>query len=446
MTAPSLDLAAEPVDRAFAGTTAEAGTTARAGTSASPRVDSQLFSAGISDHLSGGYWEWLRAFERDDTAVAWAHPEYVLDEARHAPPSKLPGLLVQATSTGEPGTPTSTVAALVPKRVRTAQVGAIGPSLTLWGYRVAGGQTVGSTNPTLIDAVLQEAVRLTRQQGASFLLLEDLDMSSPVGQQLAALPQRGCTWYAPHGVQPRWRIALTNNPQDYWSKFSGKTLSTLRRKKKKCGATSLRCFTTPEDVAEFLPIASEISAETWQSRQFGLRVKNSGAELVRFTTLARLGLFRSYLWSIDNVPVAFLLGDVSHGRFVYQEVGYRTSYAKSSPGQLMLVDVLEDLLTKRIATSFDFGQGDADYKQLFGNVQSDSGSVWIVPQTVAGSTLLTWLRSSRAVRQTARAIVTRSGWLTRARQWIRYGGAKTTVVSRSTDTDSDATETPSGKA
>ncbi|HUQ68257.1 MAG TPA: GNAT family N-acetyltransferase, partial [Planctomycetaceae bacterium] len=225
-------------------------------------------------------------------------------------------------------------------------------------------------------------------------------------------------------------------PEKYWSKFSGKTRSTFRRKLKKFGTTRLDRITEIDQVSSFLAAAHKISHQTWQTRQFGLRVRNDDCELEQFTTLARLGLLRCYLWHVNDEPIAFTIGNQDHGCFHYEEVGYVTAHARNSPGQMMLLQMIDDLILHERPEWFDFGGGDANYKQLFSTHESESGTVWLFPPTVSNHLTVPYLRGCHAVRHVARRWIGDAGLTSRFRQWIRYGGRKPTA----TDADAVSTE------
>ncbi|HET6425055.1 MAG TPA: GNAT family N-acetyltransferase, partial [Planctomycetaceae bacterium] len=183
----------------------------------------------------------------------------------------------------------------------------------------------------------------------------------------------------------------------------------------------LERITAVSDVPRFLGAAHRISLQTWQSRQFGLRVRNNDEERELLTILASEGLLRSYLWYSNGEPIAFTVGNQDKGCFHYEEVGYMTSHARYSPGQMMLVQLIDDLLTTNRPDWFDFGGGDADYKQIFANHESRSGTLWLWPPTWSNVATVNYIRGCRRLRHGVRRAVVNSGLATRARQWVRYG-------------------------
>jgi CelD/BcsL family acetyltransferase involved in cellulose biosynthesis len=161
------------------------------------------------------------------------------------------------------------------------------------------------------------------------------------------------------------------------------------------------------------------------------------------TILAREGLLRCYLWSANGEPIAFTVGNQDKGAFHYEEVGYMTAHAQFSPGQMMLVQMIDDLLTTNRPEWFDFGGGDADYKQVFANHESQSGTLWLWPPIWSNVATVNYIRGCRILRHSVRRVVVNSGFAQRARQWVRYGwnrviGAKAATTSTTVGSDAGA--------
>jgi hypothetical protein len=65
-------------------------------------------------------------------------------------------------------------------------------------------------------------------------------------------------------------------------------------------------------------------------------------------------------------------------RFFYEILGYDPDLASHSPGLVLLVKLLEDLVATGEADILDFGAGDADYKRLFGTSSFEEVSMFLV--------------------------------------------------------------------
>jgi CelD/BcsL family acetyltransferase involved in cellulose biosynthesis len=371
--------------------------------------------------LTRRYWDWRALYDSDPAAYAFQHPDVVLAELRHNRATfPSPALLIAEQHDRVVG-----LGALIPKVVATARLGGVGLSWTWQGLRLAGNRwLLRDANRAAEAALTQAALHYVRDSGARFLLLEDLEVDTPLAESLRTIGREWLTWHHA-GIQRRWRIQLPRTRTDYWERFSKKTLSTMRRKLKKFGSTRLERITDIAQVPHFLEVAHAVSLQTWQTRQFGLRIRNDSAELEVYSQLAQHGLLRSYLWYSNEQPVAFLVGNQDKTCFHYEEVGYATPFARFSPGQMLLVQVLDDLFAHQRPEWFDFGGGDADYKQFFATHESRSGTVWLLPPTAVNRLAVGHLRSCRLARQAARSAIRLAGWAQRARHWVRYAGIPT---------------------
>lgn len=383
-------------------------------------------------HLSQTYWDWQSLFDRDSNANPLQHPDVVLAELEGTRvASKLASALVRIDANG--GCPALGI--LVPKHVRTDQVGGVGPGWTLHGLRLAGGRFLAENESYEVQStLLLGAVRHCAAVGAAFLLIEDLDERSPLYGAVLNEAAHGCRLFATRDVQPRLRIEFPATADEYWKTFSSRSLSKFRRSLKKFGDVRLERVTGLEQLPDFLRAAHDISKQSWQSRQFGLRIRNDDDELRLLSALAQQGLLRSYLWWIEGQPAAFALCHQHRGCFHYEEIAFCGQHTQFSPGRVMLQQIVEDLFQHDPPQWFDFGGGDAEYKRQFANRESRSGTLWLVPPTWGASLSLAYLKSCRQLRAVARRAIQTAGLATKARQWIRR------VSPPPAASESDATE------
>lgn len=374
----------------------------------------------LRQHLSQAYWDWQSLCDRDAGASPLQHADYVLAELDGLrTSSKLEPVLVRAGTDSECGA----LGILIPKDIRSGQVGSLGPSWTLRGLRLAGGRFLSAYESyESQSSLLAAATRHCQSVGADFLQIEDLDEQTSLFAAVRNEAAHGCRVFATHEVQPRWRIQFPATADEYWQGFSSRSLSKFRRSLKKFGNVRLERVSTLEQLPEFLRAAHDISQLSWQSRQFGLRIHNNEAELRLMSVLAQHGFLRSYLWWIEGRPAAFAICNQYHGCFRYEEIAYCQEFAQHSPGRVMLHQIVDDLLRHDPPQMFDFGGGDAEYKRQFANLGSRSGTVWLVPPTWRAGLSLAYLQGCRRLRSTARNVVHACGLATKARQWIRRRG------------------------
>jgi CelD/BcsL family acetyltransferase involved in cellulose biosynthesis len=390
-----------------------------AGRASDLQIEVKDLIAEVNNPISVIRSEWQELFDHDLKATIFQHPEYTICELGHLPKSKLPSLMLVARRQGQ----VVGFGALLPKVSSSKHVGGIGPNLKLQGYRLVGNGFLGADDSDVEHALLEAAMHEVRTRGARFLLVEDLDQSTPLLAKAQALTTRGYQIYSPTSMQVRLKIQLPAKSDEYWGKFSGKTRSTFRRQEKKAGEFRIVKSTSLEHIADFLRDANRISVNTWQTDQLGLRIKNDNIELAQYTFLANQGALRSYLLYIGDKPVTFVVGMQFHGVFRYDEVGFDRQFHSIAPGKILLIKILEDLYAHDTPQWFDFGMGDADYKRVFCNHESTAGNVWIVPPGIRGKCLVGYLNGSRKVRQLGRQAVKSLGWYTRMRQKSRLGAA-----------------------
>lgn len=386
-------------------------------------------------HLSSHFWRWCELFDRDPDARIAQHPEHLLSQQMNETPPRSPSpsrtrpddvVLCEASR----GHEVIALGILALKSMTLRQAGGFGPNMGLRGYRLVGNRLLGQPDESLTRQMLAACASFAREHHASYLLIEDLERSDSLFAAAESLTCDGVRLFSPTGIQERLKIEFPPNPADYWAKFSSKTRNTFKRKQKKIGATRLVRVTEPGQIAEFLEAAHAISQRTWQSDKLGLRIHNNAQELRFFTVLATQQSLRSYLLFVDEQPAAFLFGTQHKGLFSYEEVGYDREFSDRSPGQVLLVQVLEDLLKDNPPRVFDFGGGAADYKQLFATTTSTSGNVWLVPPGLRPQLGLAYLRGCRAMDRTARAMINKLGATTLLRQWIRGKHAAAASVAR----------------
>lgn len=398
-------------------------------------------------HLSSNYWQWLDLFHRDPEARISQHPDYLFAEVTPCTTqSRLDSLQANATAkSAHPlvlceamyGDQLVGIGVLVPKLMTTRQAGGFGWNQTFAGYRLAGSRFLGprhganSVTQVLQRQMLSACATFVREQQATYLLIEDLERSDPLFAAAESLLSDGFQTYCPSGIQERLTIEFPAKADEYWQKFSSKTRSTFRRKQKKIGATRLVRITEAEQVADFLEAAHVVSQRTWQSAQLGLRIHNSDVEAQLFTFLATQNALRSYLLYVDDQPVAFLIGTQFQGHFSYEEVGYDRDFADRSPGLVLLLHVLDDLVKDNPPRRFDFGGGEADYKRLFATSTSESGSVWLVSPGWRSRFWLRYLRVCRVADRLARSSINKLGLTTLMRQLIR--GKRATLKTDRSD-------------
>jgi hypothetical protein len=294
-----------------------------------------------------------------------------------------------------------------------------GLRVDLRSHKLLESVVVGDRSHESLAALAEAIWKLLNSGETDSLLVEDLEVDSPLWKALTARNTYGVRAFLPTPPQPHWSIRLPERPEDYWNQFHGRTLSKLRQKARKMGA--LRCYRTAEEVEEFLGIASQIGNRTWQARRLGTRVTDAPDELGYWKAVARRGAMRSYVLEHEQRPAAFALASQWKGWLYYHEIGYDQALGGYSPGTVLLFRILQDLIERDCPRIFDFGFGDADYKRIFCNHQVASSSLVLVRGALLPLSLMWADRLRGDGARACRAALRRLGLHTRFRQRYRKG-------------------------
>lgn len=358
-------------------------------------------------HVATEYQAWRGLFEIDPQSQISQHPDYVLTELRY----------VQEAHSRTPvfvgcwrGDDLCCAAILIPKSLGGEK--RFGPAWNLKGYRLAGNRLLGDATQDEKRKLLEEVTSVLTSTRADFLLIEDLEMSDSL---LSLVESSSLRLFRPNATQRRWKIDLPDSHDDYWAAFRSKTRSTLRRKLRQLGECRLERISRPDQVAHFLEQAQRISRNTWQYEMLGERFHNDEAELAQFTFLATEGALRSYLLWKDDEPLSFLYATQHNGVLSYEEVGYDRRFRRQSPGQMLFMKVMEDLYRNNPPRVFDFGGGDAEYKRIFSNVQSEGGNVWLLCPGLRSRLIVAYLSGRRQFTRGLRWVLSKIGLL----EWVR---------------------------
>jgi hypothetical protein len=366
-------------------------------------------------HFASDYWGWRAVFENDPDARITQHPDLVLTElsfsreAEHHPPT-----LITCTEQSK----VVGAAILVQKSIGGEKK--FGPAWDLKGYRLAGNRLLGNSDARVQKQLLEAISTHLTSTKADFLLAEDVETNDPL-LELVNQGTHDLQLFKPVPFQTRHKIELPETHDEYWKKFNSATRGKIKRKTKLLSDCRVERITRPFQIPEFLNAAQQISKQTWQNDLLGLRIQNDDFELQLFTFLATQDALRAYLVWDKDTPISFCIGNQFNGVFNYEEVGYNRDYSKKSPGQYLVIKMLEDMYEHERPAIFDFGGGHADYKRMFGTQVSESGNIWLLRPGLRSKMIMSYFNGRRAVTQYARRTLDKLGLLDRLRKITRRG-------------------------
>lgn len=359
---------------------------------------------------------WLECLTNSKNGRLYLHPDLVLSADSLANPP-----LVYTWRPEPDSDPTGSFTSLAVLNARTRRMQPL-PGIPwrvklreryLLAHQVAGDNSVEALTP-FVDAIR----KLLRSGETDSVFFDDLEVDSVLWKLLAQLkddPQVAVFYLS--RPQGRWLLRLPEKPNEYWQRFSRKHRASFRRELKRL-SHECRCYREPSEVGAFLEKAEEVSRNTWQTRFLGLRVSAEPEQRQRWERIAELGGMRSYILEHEGKPVAFGLNLQWNGNFLGLETGYDQAYARFSPGKVLLLRTLEDLIAKDTPLKIDLGGGDYEYKQMFCNEQTFSGRVLLVRRAMKPLLAARLRYLVQTITEFARSAMHRSETLTRlVRKW-----------------------------
>jgi hypothetical protein len=267
---------------------------------------------------------------------------------------------------------------------------------SLFGTRIRVANVLGSQPLLIADgsahASLYAAIAREMPQCRG-LFFKTLPAASSTWDYLHAYGKTGWLCHAMNGLHSHHLIRLPDTFAKYLESKNSRTRRNFKRRLKgfdpavKPGSRLVR-IAHPDQVGLFLETAATISKKSWQYQSIGVRVITHADEHARQRHLAELGLLRSYLLYYGEAPCAFLIGYQYADVFNATEVGFDHALYEASPGTVLFLRVIEDIMSEKPAKWFNFGTGDAAYKGLYSNEVYDDALMLVMRDTVRNRILL----------------------------------------------------------
>ncbi len=190
-------------------------------------------------------------------------------------------------------------------------------------------------------------------------------------------------------VRQRYRRSYARLDQDfevYLAGFSAKSRSTLKRKAKKLadasgGAPDVRCCRDEAGVAEFHRTARALSARTYQERLLDAGLPDGPEALAEMQALARQGRMRGWLLFLDGRAIAYLYAPAEGPTLIYAHLGYDPEFAALSPGTMLQLEAMRQLMAERAFAWFDFTEGEGQHKRQFASGEVECVDLMLVRPT-----------------------------------------------------------------
>jgi CelD/BcsL family acetyltransferase involved in cellulose biosynthesis len=181
----------------------------------------------------------------------------------------------------------------------------------------------------------------------------------------------------------------------------------------------VRCFDDLGQLPDFLMKAHAVSCRSWQAKRLGMAVSPQPADHPLLAFAAEMGALRSYVLEQNEQPIAFAICTQWNGGFLYDRVGFDPAFSEYSPGKVLLYRIIEDLLGRNTPRTFDFGEGDSEYKRIFGTRSCLTAPLALVRPAARPRLLMGGVRVCRALSRGTRATLKRFGLFQHLRQLYR---------------------------
>lgn len=168
----------------------------------------------------------------------------------------------------------------------------------------------------------------------------------------------------------RSHVDLSIGFEAWQAGLSGNTRSGLKRKAKKLatangGTLDVERFAGPAALERFHAEARALSAKTYQERLMGAGLPDTAAFRQEMLARGAADTVRAWLLRVGGTPVAYLYCPAVADTLIYDRLGHDPDWAEHSPGAVLQLEALRDLMAEGRFAWFDFTEGDGQHKRQF---------------------------------------------------------------------------------
>ena len=144
------------------------------------------------------------------------------------------------------------------------------------------------------------------------------------------------------------------------------------------GQLRLATITRADQVDDFLAAATDIAAGSWKNHSVTLPLARTADNRALYADLARRGLLRAYVLRSGETAVACALGYQFETVYHYADTAHLDREMRLSPGMVLLLLIVRDLIENTRIRRLNFGIGDDDYKRQFADRHTRDRTIWVM--------------------------------------------------------------------
>jgi len=262
-------------------------------------------------------------------------------------------------------------------------------------------------------------------EGEQGYLIRSIPLASP---QPVFNVKEQYIYYVPQQFN-RCYIDLQQTFDEYISKFSSKTRSTIRRKIKKFSAKCdgnlhWRSYRSVSEIKEFYREARKVSSKSYQETLLDSGLPNDSKFIQLMESLSEKDQVRGYLLFDNDCPVAYMYCPIEDNVLLYQFLGYDYEYNKWSVGTILHWLAFEDIFNEKKFKYFDFTEGQSEHKRLYSTGSILCGNVYIFPKNIGVWMLIYSHHGINVLSERLGLLFERFGLKAKLKKIIRFSSSK----------------------
>jgi GNAT acetyltransferase-like protein len=295
------------------------------------------------------------------------------------------------------------------------------PAIPVRMLNFAYGGLLGDSSAENINEFVRAIVAALRNGEADLAALDHLRAGGPIFTEMLS-SQRFLTRDHVVKTEPHSMTLLPGTVDELYRGFSQGLRAEIRRKKKKlladfAEAIEISCYRKSSELDQVVPWLEEIASRTYQ-RALGVGFRDTHEMRQRLAFCADQGWLRIYVMRLKGEACAFWLGTLYNGSFISDYNSFDPKFREYSLGTYLLATVMEEFCKEGLR-NVDFGFGQAEYKDRFGNCHHTEGTVCIFAPSAKGITLNAIRTSTGSLDKFARKALERTNLLPKIKRMWR---------------------------